>query len=66
MPPAIATRSPVATSQLSRNSLDPFDLQPPTDVNLVCVDAATGITLRTQFRTLSRQWEFWPPTSRER
>lgn len=59
MPPAIATRSPVATSQLSRNSLDPFDLQPPTDVNLACIHAATGITLRTQFiKTLSRQWEF--------
>jgi hypothetical protein len=58
VPPAIATRSPVATSQLSRNSLDPFDLPLPTDVNLVCVDGATGITLRTQFKTLSRQWEF--------
>ena len=66
MPPAIATWSPVDDIAAVEELVGSLHLQPPTDVNLVCVDAATGITLRTQFKTLSRQWELWPPTSRER
>ena len=66
MPPPIATRKPGRDIAAVEELVGSLHLQPPTDVNLVCVDAATGITLRTQFKMLSRQWEFWPPTSRER